>query len=445
MNAPGAGTPAAPGDAAAVPAGALEPVEDGRAVRLPGFVNAHSHAFHRALRGVSELAGGDFWTWRSLMYEVADRLDPDSYRELATLVYVEMLLAGFTTVGEFHYLHHGPGGTPYADPNEMTFALVEAAASAGIRLTLLDACYLQASAGGEPLEGTQLRYSDGDGDRFSRRVTAALETGRFLNEGREMTGGPGELRPRLGVAIHSVRAVPPRSMTSVAAWAGEESAPLHVHLSEQRKENEDCLAATARTPTDLLASAGALTAHTTAIHSIHLTAYDVARQGLAGCGVCACPTTERDLGDGIGPFASLAEAGATLCIGSDSHAVIDPFEELRGLEYHQRLAEERRGIMSLAGLLEAGTNGGGRALGWSEAERAGDSVTIRLDGSPALAAGGDGPDALLARVLYAASAADVASVTVAGRPVVEDGEHRTFGPRKAIASRLEQAIRRLLA
>lgn len=401
-------------------------------VRLPGFANAHSHAFHRALRGVSELHGGDFWTWRQLMYEVAGRLDPDSYRELATYVYAEMVLAGWTSVGEFHYLHHGPDGSPYSDPNEMTWSLLDAAGRAGIRITVLDTCYLQGGVGGEPLEGPQRRFSDQGGDEWSRRVTAAAESGRFATTAR------------LGAGIHSVRAVPRSAMASVAAWAADAAAPLHVHVSEQQKENEDCLAAFQMTPTDLLHAAGALGERTTAVHATHLTATDLTRYGLARSCVCACPTTERDLGDGVGRFVELADSGAVLCLGSDSHAVVDPFEETRSLETHQRLIEQRRGVMTVGDLLQAATYGGGRSLGWlGEAEQ--DFVDVRIDESPALSGGPDSTDeALLSRVLFGAGPRDVEGVTVAGRSVVEGGEHVRFGPRRAVAEKLSAAIGRVL-
>ncbi|HXY44674.1 MAG TPA: amidohydrolase family protein, partial [Acidimicrobiales bacterium] len=196
-------------------------VRIGGDVCLPGFVNAHSHAFHRALRGVSETSSGSFWTWRELMYQVAGELDPDSYRELASLVYAEMLLAGYTAVGEFHYLHHSPGGIPYADANEMGLSLVSAASSAGIRLTLIDACYLQAGVDGSPLSGVQLRFGDGSGERWSHRVSGLLS-------------GGGDL-VRFAVAAHSVRATPPMAIRTVAALAAAAEVPLHVHLSEQRR------------------------------------------------------------------------------------------------------------------------------------------------------------------------------------------------------------------
>jgi formiminoglutamate deiminase len=420
---------------------------------LPGFVNSHSHAFHRALRGVSETRAGDFWTWRQIMYTVASRLDPDSYRELASLVYAEMLLAGYTAVGEFHYLHHQEGGVPYDDPNEMSRSLLAAASAAGIRLTLLDACYLQAGVDGSPLTGTQLRFSDSSGEGWSERVARLLSS---PPEAAETT--------RFGAAIHSVRATPRRAIETVAALAASEGLPLHVHLSEQRRENEECLKVLGLTPTDLLADCGALSPHTTAVHATHLTASDLGQLGLATCGVCACPTTERDLGDGVGPFSDLAVAGAVLSIGSDSHAVIDPFEETRAVELNERLSKERRGLSSVRALLDAGTSGGSRALGWPEGGiRVGamaDLVSIRMD-SPRLAGppwshgspgGRQGSDeledlpaaALLARILFAGSSADIHTVVVGGRVVVEAGEHATLGPSRALAERLGRAVAQAL-
>ena len=404
----------------------------GSSVVLPGFQNAHSHAFHRVLRGVGELASGDFWSWRRLMYEVADRLTPESYGELATYVYGEMVLAGYTSVGEFHYLHHQRGGIAYADPNEMSWALLEAARAAGIRLSLLDTCYLQASASGERLEGVQLRFSDGGGDEWSRRVTAAKESGRFSK------------KALLGAAIHSVRAVPRRAMESVVAWAAEEDAPLHVHVSEQPRENAECLDAYQMTPTDLLHQVGAITRRTTAVHATHLSATDVTRYGFARASICCCPTTEADLGDGVGPFFDLAESGAALCIGSDSHAVVDPFLEARSLETNQRLVTGRRGVLSCSELAEAAGPAGSRALGWGD-EALSDEVEVRLDGSPSLAgAEPESDDAVLARVLYSATPADVENVTVDGTPVVEHGEHVRLGPPKAVAERLSRSIAALL-
>jgi formiminoglutamate deiminase len=381
-----AGSP--PGDAHRLPG-----------VALPGFANGHSHAFHRALRGRTHGDGGTFWTWRDRMYALAGRLDPDSYLTLATAVYAEMALAGVTAVGEFHYLHHGPGGRPYDDPHAMSHALVEAARAAGIRLALLDTCYLAAgldAAGYRPLAGVQLRFGDADVDAWAARAT---------------TG------PAHGVAVHSVRAVPRKALSTVAAAAG--GRPLHVHLSEQPAENEACLAAHGLTPTALLDAEDLLGSTTTAVHATHLTGDDIGALGRTGTGVCLCPTTERDLADGIGPAVELAAAGAPLSLGSDQHAVVDLVEEARAMEMHARLASGRRGQFSpgalLAALTRHSTIGGsdaGLAVG-----AAADLVAVRTD--TARTAGTDP-----AQILLAAGAADVDTVLVGGEVVVRDGRHR---------------------
>jgi formiminoglutamate deiminase len=380
---------------------------------LPGLVNGHSHAFHRALRGRSEAGRGDFWTWRSLMYGVAARLEPDTYLELATAVYAEMALAGITAVAEFHYLHHGPDGRPYADPNTMAASLIEAAKRAGVRITLLDTCYLRGGLDGRALEGAQVRFADGGGEEWARRVDSL----------REQVKGSKPAHARIGAAIHSVRAVPPEAMKTVATYAARHELPLHVHLSEQRRENEESLAIEGCSPTELLRRAGALTSHTTCVHATHLLPHDITELGLASATICACPTTERDLADGVGPFADLVDAGCPLSIGTDSHAVIDPFEEMRGIELNERLVRYERGLHDAESLLTAGTAGGARSIGWPEtgAIKEGslaDLVTLDLD-SPRLA--GTSPDA--AAAVYAAAAADVRYVVVGGEMVVDDRVH----------------------
>jgi formiminoglutamate deiminase len=372
-----------------------------RGLTLPGLANAHSHAFHRALRGRANVRG-TFWHWRDRMYELAARLTPDTYRALARATYAEMALAGITCVGEFHYLHHGPGGKPYADPNEMSAVLVEAAAEAGIRITLLDTCYLTSTVDGRALSGAQERFGDGDAERWAARVDSFKPPAHAV----------------VGAAIHSVRAVPAEQIPTVAEWNG----PLHVHLSEQRAENEACQAYHHRTPTELLADTGVLGPRTTAVHATHLTDGDRTELGDTDTGVCLCPTTERDLGDGIGPARALADAGSPLSLGSDSHAVIDILEEARAMELDERLHTERRGHFSTAELVAAAT--AHAALGWMDAgalapgHRA-DLVTITLD-SPRTA--GTGPDG----ALFAATAADVTGVVVDGREVVRDGRHLTI-------------------
>jgi formiminoglutamate deiminase len=286
-------------------------------------------------------------------------------------------------------------------------ALIGAADEAGIRITLLDTCYL-ASGFGTPPEGVQERFSDGDAEAWAERAGA-------------LRAAP---HARIGAAIHSVRAVPAGQLSTVAEWARERGAPLHAHLSEQRAENEACLAAHGRTPAELLDEHGALGAHCCMVHATHLTDADVARLG--GTAICMCATTERDLADGIGPARALADAGAPLCTGSDSHAVIDPFEEARAVELDERLRTERRGHFGAAELLAAATNHA--AIGWPEAGRIepgapADLVTLSLD-SVRLA--GAQPDTLLESAVFAATAADVRDVIAGGRQIVRDGRHATI-------------------
>jgi formiminoglutamate deiminase len=352
---------------------------------LPGFANCHSHAFHRALRGRTQHERGSFWSWREQMYAVAADLTPDTYFELARDTYAEMRATGITAVGEFHYLHHQPDGTPYDDPNEMGKALLAAADDAGIRIRLLDTCYLAAGFG-RPPEGVQVRYSDGDAHAWAERVAAFDD-------------------PRVGAAIHSVRAVP-RDQLPVVVEAAQ-GLPLHVHVSEQVAENEACLAATGLTPTQLLAEAGALGAGTTAVHATHLTDDDIRLLGESRTNVCFCPTTERDLADGIGPARRLQDAGATLTLGSDSHAVIDMIEEMRAVEMHERLTTQQRGHWSALELLAAATYDGHRSLGFDDAGRIApgqraDLVTIDLESIRTRGAGASAETAV-----FAATAADV--------------------------------------
>lgn len=395
---------------AAVQRGAARPPDaiHLRGVTLPGLANAHSHAFHRALRGRTHRGGGSFWTWRDDMYAVADHLTPDSYYALARATYAEMALAGITCVGEFHYLHHRPGGTRYEDPNAMGAALIAAAHDAGIRITLLDTCYLTGGVGQE-LQGPQLRFGDGDAATWADRAAA-------------LTAAP---HARIGAAIHSVRAVPPESLAAVAEWASARDTPLHFHLSEQRAENDACLQAYGATPTRLLADHGALGANATAVHATHLTHTDITDLAGADTTVCITPTTERDLADGIGPARELADAGCALSVGSDSNAIIDLFEETRAVELNERLRSEKRGHWTAAQLLTAATTDGHRALGWSTAGRIApgaiaDLVTVSVD-SVRLA--GAAPDTLVESVVFAAQAGDVCDVVAGGRQVVTDGRH----------------------
>jgi formiminoglutamate deiminase len=388
---------------------------------LPGLANAHSHAFHRALRGAGSTgaAGGDtFWTWRERMYAVAERLDPDSYFTLARAVYAEMALAGVTCVGEFHYLHHAAGGKRYRDPNEMGLRLIDAAASAGVRITLLDACYLAGgfAPGGHqvPLAGVQLRFGDGSAAGWAERVSG------FGCDSLGMAAP----HARLGAAIHSVRAVAPDQVPEIMAWSHAHGAPVHAHLSEQPLENAESRAAFGRTPAEVLYDAGALGPRTTLVHATHLTGRDVDLLGGSLSTVCMCPLTEADLADGVGPAPALAAAGSPLALGSDGHSVIDLFEEARWMELGQRLVTRRRGHFSAADLATAATAAGHACLGWPEAGEIvpgayADLVTLPLD-SPRLAGGGSDP---LAAVFAAGTAADVRHVVTSGADVVRDGRH----------------------
>lgn len=374
-------------------------------VTLPGFANAHSHAFHRALRGHTHAGGGDFWSWREQMYALAGALTPESLYALARAVYAEMVLAGVTAVGEFHYVHHPADGGRYDDPNAMGHALRTAARDAGLRLTLLDTCYLTGGIG-VPVEGVARRFSDGDADRWAGRVGDLREGPAF----------------RVGAAVHSVRAVPPEQVAAVAAWARERGAPLHAHLSEQRAENEACQAAYGRSPTALLDDRGFLGPGSTVVHAVHVSDGDIQRIGTTGTTSCLCPTTERDLADGIAPAAALATAGSPLCVGSDQHASVDLLAEVQALEMHERLTSGRRGVLSPAELRTALSGAGHRAIGWPEAGglavgASADLVAVRTD---TVRTSGADPDQLV----LVAGAGDVDTVVIGGDVAVRGGYHR---------------------
>jgi formiminoglutamate deiminase len=339
------------------------------------------------------------------MYALAERLDPDRYHELATAAYTEMLCAGWTAVGEFHYL---PG---------LSDAVRAAADRVGNRLVLLETLYLAGGIGQDP-DAVQQRFAVGGFDGWADRVAA---------------GRDGD-----GAAVHSVRAVPLDALRRVRDVVG--SRPLHVHLSEQPAENDQCRAAYGCSPTRLLAEVGVLGPTTTAVHATHLDPADVGGLAASGTGACICPTTEADLADGIGPARELADAGSPLSLGSDQHAVVDPFAEARGLEYGERLRTGQRGRFAPAALVAALGVGGHRALGQPGGLLAVgapcDLVALRRDS--ARTAGADP-----AQLVLAAGAEDVHTVVVGGRELVRDGRHVELGdPGPLLATAIERAWRR---
>ena len=395
-------------------------------VIFPAASNAHSHAFHRALRGRTHTGGADsLWSWRQGMYRAAGALTPELYEELATAVYAEMAAAGYTSVAEFHYVHHRPDGSPYPG-HAMELALGRAAQAAGIRLTLLDTCYL-AGGFGEPLTESQLRFSDGSAGAWLDRLKGLRHTFEAEFDPAYVT---------VGAALHSVRAVPEDALQAIAAGL-DPDLPLHIHLSEQPAENQDCLAATGLTPVQLLHRYGLLGPRLTAVHATHLTPEDVALLGNAGATVAMCPSTEADLADGIGPAAALADAGARIALGSDQHAVVDPWLEMRALEHGERLASGVRGRFTPAALHQAVSDAGAAAQGRRAPGFApGSSCDLMaVDPHTTRTAGADP-----AQLALAATAQDVTAVVVGGKLTAERGRHLRLGAPGAL---LTAAIARL--
>jgi formiminoglutamate deiminase len=361
---------------------------------LPGFGNAHSHAFHRALRGQTHADGGDFWQWRERMYAVAAQLDPAKYQALATAVFAEMLVSGYTAVGEFHYVHHRPDGSPYEPPHAMELALAAAARAVGIRLVVLDTVYLQGGIGRE-FAPEQRAFGDG---------SAASWLARWHSLSKALAGDD---LVTLGAALHSVRAGLPPEI------------PVHIHLSEQQQENADCLAGYGLTPTGLLDSLGALALRLSVVHATHLSGDDRALLGAARVTVVMCPTTEADLGDGIGPALALAQAGSPIALGSDQNAVIDPFLEMRGLEMGERLASQKRGRFAPAALLHAASSAGYASLGLGRHSlKPGDPCDLVEVSTTGVRTAGS----LTQQLPLTATASDVLRVFVGGRLVAECGQ-----------------------
>jgi formiminoglutamate deiminase len=397
---------------------AVEPSPDARVLRgvvFPAAANAHSHAFHRILRGRTHHNRGDFWVWREHMYRSASELTPETYEELATAVFAEMVVAGFSSVAEFHYVHHQPGGKPYPEPHAMELALARAATAAGIRLTLLDTLYL-AGGIGMPLSPEQARFGDGDVQAWLVRLDS-LRTEIARNFPAGMVN--------VGAALHSVRGVPEAALAVVAKELPPDL-PLHIHLSEQPAENAACVEAHGLTPTGLLARHGLLSPRLSAVHGTHLTDEDIASLGSAGATIVMCPTTEADLADGIGPARALADAGASIALGTDQHAVIDPWIEMRALELGERLGSGERGRFSPDEMLYAATQGAARSMATPVAPSAlqvgavCDLVAVASDS--ARTAG-----SMAQQLPFSATASDVSTVVINGEELASDGVHRRLG------------------
>jgi formiminoglutamate deiminase len=340
-------------------------------IELPALASAHSHAFQRALRGKAQRpgsAGDDFWTWRGQMYALAETIGPESLYQIARVAYEELRRAGVRTVGEFHYLHHQPDGTPYAERRMMSEALIRAARDEGLRIALLRGV-VGRGAPGEPAAGVQRRFADASLDQALRDVEELW------------TRWAGEPDVRIGVAPHSVRAVPPEWLARIASFAARRRMPLHMHVAEQPAEVEQCVRETGRRPVELCAEHGVLGPSFTAVHATHLTPTEARLLGEAGSFVCLCPTTERDLGDGLPDVSALTQAGARLCWGVDSHVLTSPLEDLRGIELGERLRTGRRVVLRAGegrtpaeALWHAGSTLGAQACGFDDA-----GGVVRLD------------------------------------------------------------------
>ena len=385
---------------------------------LPGMVNAHSHAFQRVLRGRTEYRTSNqqdsFWTWRELMYSAATRLTPEDIYDASRMAFLEMALSGITAVGEFHYLHHAPDGSPYDDPNLLAKEVVRAANDVGLRIALLRVAYARAGFQTEA-NPRQARFIEKDREVYLQNlerligdVTRASDTAW------------------VGVAPHSVRAVPLDYLRRVITHASQNNLKVHMHLAEQPAEVSACVAEHGRSPVALLETEGLLSEQFTAVHAIHVTPKAIPGFARTGAMVCACPTTERNLGDGVVPADEYLKHGVRICLGTDSHAQIDLMEDARELEYHLRLQKLERAVLNdtAAVVFDCATINGARSIGASggliEAGQPADFFTVALD-DPSIA-GASAAD-LLSSIVFSLSRAAIREVVVGGRPVVSEGQH----------------------
>jgi formimidoylglutamate deiminase len=409
---------------------------------LPGMPNLHSHAFQRAMAGLTEHTSGaadSFWTWRETMYRFLAKLTPEDVRAIAAQLYVEMAKSGYTAVGEFHYLHHDPSGRPYADRALMAEAVIAAAGDTGIGMTLLPTLYEAGGFGGAPPGEAQRRFLNAPDDILT--LIAELRARHTANP-----------NVRVGLALHSLRAVQPRSLPKIVAAyrAVDPSAPIHIHVAEQIKEVEDCLAWSGKRPVELLLDQVTLDRHWCLVHATHMTATEAQRLAASGAVAGLCPTTEANLGDGFFPMTDYASAGGVWGIGSDSHVSVNPIEELRWLEYGQRLLARRRNLATSGrpgstgsalwhGALAGGAAALGRRIGMLAPGHRADLVVL-ADAAPALY--GRSQDNLLDSLVFAGRDPLVRDVMIGGKWVVREGRHRS---ENAIFASYRAAIDRLAA
>jgi formimidoylglutamate deiminase len=400
---------------------------------VPGMPNAHSHAFQRAMAGNTEYrlsASDSFWTWRRAMYALANRIEPDDLQILATQLFVEMLKSGYTSVAEFHYLHRQKGGVPYAGPNALWEAIGTAASTAGIGLTFLPTLYQSSDFGGQPLKSEQARFAS-DLEPFLRAIEERIAAERRAAAERGAHGG--RRTSRTGVAFHSLRAVPLENLREAALRLREIDAdmPVHIHVAEQLLEVKSCLRRTGRRPIELLLDTGLLDPHWCLVHATHATGEELAGIAAAGATVCVSISTEANLGDGFFDTARFLKAGGRLCVGSDSQSTVSPAEELRWLEYQQRLRKKRRGVLAVVGESHVGSRlwrdaaqHGAQAIGQPAGAIA---VGRRADwlvldaAHPSMV--GAAADTALDHVLFAGGDAAIRDVMVAGRWVIKDRRH----------------------
>jgi formimidoylglutamate deiminase len=388
---------------------------------MPGFVNAHSHSFQRLIRGKAEsrvVSGRDFWSWRGTMYYAASKLNPQQVYDAARMAFLEMVLAGTTTVGEFHYLHNASDGRAYDDPNLLSKQVIAAAESVGIRIVLLRTAYLR--AGFElPPEPGQMRFYE-SGKAFIENMAALVKD---VSAGGECV--------QFGVAPHSIRAVPLGELHEIAAWARANRLPVHMHVAEQVAENAACVREYGSTPVDLLAAEKILGSDFTAVHGVHVTAEEIAMLARAEATVCSCPTTERNLGDGFVRADEMLASGIRFAVGTDSQAQIDPLEDARELEYHLRLLQQKRAILDQIGgktlpvhLFESATVNGARALAVSAGKlkpgEFADFITVDLDDS---SIAGNSAQDLLSTFVFSMNRSAIRDVVVGGQFILRDQQH----------------------